>query len=82
MLQMQNSPIKPRLRIELRKFGVGAWLGALVVGLALAASVEMIHYLLPNRTFNPMDALFNATGLLLGALLCIGFRLMGRWDSL
>jgi hypothetical protein len=77
--EMQHPPIKPRWRFGLRKFSVGVWLGSLVAGLVLGASVEMIHYLLPSRAFNPMDALCNATGVFLGALLYVGFRLMGAW---
>ncbi len=37
-------------------------------GSVFAALVEVIQYLLPYRSFNPLDVLYNVLGVLLGAV--------------
>lgn len=46
--------------------GIVPWM---IGGVFLGAGIEMLHILLPYRVFNPMDAAFNITGVLLGALI-------------
>jgi len=41
-----------------------AWMG---IGIILAVIVETIHCWLPHRSFNPMDAMFNVAGVVVGA---------------
>jgi len=39
------------------------------VGVFLAAFAEVLQYWFPYRSFNPMDLLFNVSGVVLGALI-------------
>jgi len=42
------------------------WLAA---GIIFAALLEVIHLLLPHRSFNPVDLILNVSGVILGALI-------------
>ena len=44
------------------------WMG---LGIGFGIGAEGIHYWLPHRVFNPVDALFNVLGILVGAV-CLG----------
>lgn len=41
----------------------------LVAGILFAAFLEAIHFLLPHRSFNPVDLILNVVGIMLGALI-------------
>lgn len=43
----------------------------LVAGVLFAAFVEGIQYLLPHRSFNPVDLILNVSGVLLGAVIML-----------
>jgi len=44
----------------------------MLIGIALAIGAEGIQYWLPHRTYNPWDAVFNALGVVIGAVLIFG----------
>jgi len=44
----------------------------MAIGIALAIGAEGIQYWLPHRTYNPWDAVFNALGVVIGAVLILG----------
>ena len=46
----------------------------MMLGLIMALVAEGIHYWLPYRSFNPMDGLFNALGVVAGAVLVLGWQ--------
>ena len=58
-------------RVEKSFVGLGTWLVWMGLGLVLAVGVEGLHYWVPYRSFNPMDALFNALGVLIGAVILV-----------
>ena len=41
----------------------------LVAGIFFAVILEAIHFLLPHRSFNPVDLILNVSGVILGALI-------------
>lgn len=43
-------------------------LACMFVGIFVAIASETVQYWIPHRSFNPMDALFNALGVVSGAL--------------
>ncbi len=66
-------------RVVRSEVGLGLWIAWLLMGFGLAGAAEMIHYWLPDRTFNPMDAVSNVVGVVLGALVVGGLRLSSRF---
>ncbi len=54
-----------------RPFGWLKYIVALAVGILVAAACEGLHYWLPYRSFNPMDLVFNVSGVLVGALMVL-----------
>lgn len=50
--------------------------GWFLIGIFLAVMFEFVHYFLPYRTFNPIEILFNITGVILGM-----FIFLWRTDS-
>lgn len=54
--------------LEKPYLGSVSWLVWMGLGITLAILAEGIHYWAPHRNFNPMDALFNALGVLIGAI--------------
>jgi glycopeptide antibiotics resistance protein len=53
-------------RLERKRLGPGGCLLWMTAGIALAFGVEGMQYFVPARSFNPMDAVFNASGVILG----------------
>jgi glycopeptide antibiotics resistance protein len=53
-----------RSEIRIRK-----WILWIILGTVLSLGVEISQYWVPKRSFNPMDALFNALGVAVGAVL-------------
>jgi len=51
-----------------------AWLG---LGIVAAVFLEGLQYSLPYRSFNPLDAVFNAAGVTAGALMWLRLRRRG-----
>ena len=51
--------------------GLGSWLVWMWLGIILAVGAEGLHYWIPYRNFNPMDALFNALGVMIGAVILV-----------
>ncbi len=49
--------------------GIRKWILWIISGTVLALGVEISQYWIPKRSFNPMDALFNALGVAVGAVL-------------
>jgi glycopeptide antibiotics resistance protein len=54
-------------KIQFRRHTPLPFLGWLVLGLLLALGSEGIQYWVHYRGFNPMDAMFNALGVIVGA---------------
>lgn len=48
--------------------GALLWLG---LGILVAVATESLHYLIPYRGFNPLDAMFNILGVLAGVLFLV-----------
>ncbi len=63
--------IANRQNIQIKNVGTGYFLSWLGLGIVFAALMEGLHYVLPYRTFNPVDALFNIAGVGSGALLAL-----------
>ena len=57
--------------VEKSSMGLGTQLVWMGLGLILAVGAEGIHYWVPYRSFNPMDALFSALGVLIGAVIWV-----------
>ena len=57
------------LTFSSNRIKIGALKGLIwiCIGIIIAVSVETIHYWHPQRNFNPMDAMFNVTGVVVGA---------------
>ena len=62
------------------EISIGTWLGWMIVGIAFAVAAEGVQYWLPHRSFNPMDALFNALGVVIGGV-AAGLWLLARRQS-
>ena len=64
-----------RLSWSMEKSKSGFWKGLswACLGIIFAIGAETIHFWLPHRDFNPMDALFNIAGVAVGAglFLCV-----------
>jgi VanZ family protein len=59
------------LMLGLRRAGVEAPYAAVTVGIAYAASDELHQAFVPGRTADPLDALADVAGVLLGVLLVL-----------
>ncbi len=46
----------------------------LTMGIFLSMGVEVLQIFVPYRTYNMMDMVGNATGIILGGLLCLSFN--------
>ena len=53
------------------------WLGALMV-LLFGVGIECLQYVIPYRTFNPVDIVANVVGIGAGMLVAGGIRMMNR----
>lgn len=69
-----------RYRLRISHIQPGFFLIWMSIGLAMALGAETIHYLLPYRGFNPWDAVFNALGVMFGAMLLAGFYIIKYRD--
>ena len=58
-------------RLEKSSVGLGTCLVWMGLGIILAVGTEALHYWVPYRNFNPMDALFNTLGVLIGAVFLV-----------
>jgi hypothetical protein len=65
--------VSPRAgwRLERAVPGFGKALMWMALGMGLAIAAEGVHYWLPDRSFNPLDGLSNAAGVLLGTTLLL-----------
>lgn len=70
--RLRSRPAGPR-KITPGRHPVIGWLG---LGIGLAAGAEALQLFVASRSFNPLDALFNALGVLLGAG---AMALAGKW---
>lgn len=59
-------------RVEWVRVGAGRAVAWMVLGIGLVVAAEGIQYWIPYRGFNPMDALFNGLGVVLGAAVVFG----------
>ena len=57
--------------VEKSYMGLGTRLVWMGLGIILAVGTEGLHYWVPYRNFNPMDALFNALGVMIGAIFLV-----------
>ena len=67
--------IAPFSRLLLASYSLRFFLVWMGMGIALAIGAEAIQYWLPQRTYNPWDAVFNALGVVIGAVLVAGINL-------
>ena len=54
---------------ERKALSLSAFLGWIFIGIVLAIGAESVQYWVSYRAFNPMDAMFNSLGVLIGAAL-------------
>ena len=59
------------VKVRANKFSIGLcdFMFGLMTGMILAVCAEGLQYWIPYRSFNPMDMIFNVTGVLLGSLI-------------
>jgi hypothetical protein len=53
-------------RLERKRLTLGGYLLWMTPGIGLAGGVEALQYFVAARSFNPMDAVFNTLGVILG----------------
>ena len=61
-------------RLERKRLTLGGYLLWMTLGIGLANGVEAMQYFVAERSFNPMDGVFNAAGVVVGMILVLARR--------
>jgi glycopeptide antibiotics resistance protein len=61
-------------RLERKRLTPGGYLLWMTPGIGLAGGVEAMQYFVAARSFNPMDAVFNGVGVVVGMILVLARR--------
>ena len=69
------------LKIRFRRITPLPFLGWMALGILLAFGAEAIQYWIDYRAFNPMDGMFNALGVVLGALVLVVAQRFGYFQA-